>query len=141
MTDYWQYERYLSMGESCVTIAQKANSEAKLALSSFIHALFELDSYAVARIVIKDGKDPLIVLLAPTIDNDLEGLIDVPLPFAEDVRTYRFAPLDKVVTATGNVLTEHRTLPSDALNRAMSEYVDSMDLSKADKDDEGYVVL
>ncbi|KAH8815692.1 SPOC like C-terminal domain-containing protein [Xylogone sp. PMI_703] len=131
------HERFLDMGESCITIALRTNDKARMALSSFVHALHELDSYAVARLVAKDGKDPQILLLAPYIEPDLEGLIDVPLPFAEDVRTYRFPPLDKVIAASGAVMTKHRNLPGDDLVKAMGEYVDSMDLSEFGKDDEG----
>ena len=87
------------MGESCITLAQKGNNKALMGLSSLIHALYELESFAVARIVTKDGKEPQIILLAPQIENDFEALIDVPLPFAEDVRVYKFPPLDKFVTS------------------------------------------
>lgn len=129
------------MGESCITIAQQTNDKARMALSSLIHALFELDSYAVARIVVKSGKDPVIILLAPSIEPHLESLIDVPLPFAEDIRAYRFPPLDRVITTTGGVLEKHRNLPTEDLLGAMSDYVDSMDLSEFGRDDEGYVQL
>jgi ATP-dependent DNA helicase 2 subunit 2 len=113
------------MGESCVTIAQSINEKARLAFSSLVHALHELDSYAVARIVVKDGKDPQIILLAPSIDSDIEALIDVPLPFAEDMRIYRFPPLDKVITSSGASISKHRNLPTTDLVDAMSDYVDS----------------
>ncbi|KUJ20967.1 SPOC domain-like protein [Mollisia scopiformis] len=132
-----KYEQYFTMGESGITIAQQVNDKARVALSSLVHALFELESYAVARLVSKDGKDPQILLLAPYIENHLEALIDVPLPFAEDIRMYRFPPLDRVITASGATLETHRYLPSSDLDDAMSEYVDSMDLSTFDKDDEG----
>lgn len=123
------------MSNTNVIIAQKANDKAALALSSFIHALFELESYAVARLVTKEAKPPLIVLLAPSIEPDYECLIEVQLPFAEDVRSYRFPPLDRVVTVSGKVVTEHRNLPNDALKDAMSKYVDKMELEY--KDEEG----
>jgi ATP-dependent DNA helicase 2 subunit 2 len=109
-----------------------------MALSSFIHALHELDSYAVARFVSKDGKDPQMLLLAPSIEPDLEALVDVPLPFAEDVRVYRFPPLDRVITTSGATLTKHRYLPGDELVDAMSNFVDKMDLSKYGRDDDEY---
>jgi ATP-dependent DNA helicase 2 subunit 2 len=127
------------MGTSGVTVAQRINDKARMALSSLIHALHELSSYAVARIVVKDGKDPQLLLLGPSIEPDLESLLDVPLPFAEDVRQYRFPPLDRVVTASGNTLTKHRNLPTDNLTNAMDAYVDSMDLSSFGRDDEEYV--
>ncbi|KAE9379177.1 putative Ku family DNA helicase [Stipitochalara longipes BDJ] len=135
-----KYERYLNMGESRITIAQPINDKARMAFSSLVHALFELESYAVARIVEKDGKVPQILLLAPSIEPDLEALIDLPLPFAEDVRVYRFPPLDRVITASGSTLKKHRYLPDDDLVGAMSDYVDSMDLSTAGKDEDGQPV-
>ena len=79
----------MNMSNSNVIIAQKTNDKAALALSSLIHALFELDCYAIARLVIKDGKSPLIVLLAPSIEPDYECLLEVQLPFFEGyVRFY-----------------------------------------------------
>ena len=127
----------MHMSVSNVIIAQKTNPKAILALSSLIHALFELESYAVARLVPKDNKDPLLVLLAPSIEADYECLLDVQLPFAEDVRPYKFPPLDRVVTVSGKIITEHRNLPTDDLKSAMSDYVDKMDLSTFGKDDDG----
>ncbi|KAG4413194.1 hypothetical protein IFR04_013659 [Cadophora malorum] len=132
-----KYERYLNMGESCITIAQTVNDKARMAMSSLVHALHELDSYAVARIVAKEGKAPQLLLLAPSIEPELECLVDVPLPFAEDIRVYRFPPLDKVIGSSGTVITKHRYLPSDDLVTAMSDYVDSIDLSTFGKDDDG----
>ncbi|TRX94515.1 hypothetical protein FHL15_004670 [Xylaria flabelliformis] len=132
------YEPFLNMGETGMTIAQKFNDAAALKLSSLIHSLHELESYAVARIVIKDGKEPALILLAPHIEPDFECLYDVPLPFAEDVRNYPFPPLDKVITVHGNTITEnHRNLPSKELQDAMNDYVDAMDISSWEMDDEG----
>ncbi|KAF3386884.1 ATP-dependent DNA helicase II subunit 2 [Penicillium rolfsii] len=123
-----QYDRYLHMSNTNVIIPQRANDKASLALSSLIHALWEQESYAVARLVAKEAKPPIIVLLAPSIELDYECLIEVSLPFAEDVRSYRFPPLDKVVTVSGKIVTEHRNLPTEELQQAMSDYVDKMEL-------------
>ncbi|GAW22222.1 hypothetical protein ANO14919_117580 [Xylariales sp. No.14919] len=133
-----KYEPFLNMGETCMTVAQKSNDAAALKLSSLIHSLHELESYAVARIVTKDGKEPALILLAPNIEPDFECLYDVPLPFAEDVRNYPFPPLGRVVTVQGKTITEnHRNLPSQELQEAMDDYVDAMDISSWEKDDEG----
>ncbi|KAK8055470.1 SPOC like C-terminal domain-containing protein [Apiospora rasikravindrae] len=131
------FEPFVNMGDSCMIVPQKFNDEAAIKLSSFIHSLHELESYAIARLVMKDGKEPLLLILAPHIDLEFECLYDVPLPFAEDVRSYRFPPLDKVVTVTGKVLNEHRQLPSHDLLETMSEYVDAMDISTYEMDDDG----
>ncbi|THX20790.1 putative Ku family DNA helicase [Aureobasidium pullulans] len=132
-----QYERYLDMSKSHVIIAERINEKAIMALSSFIRALYELETYAVARLVPKQGKSPTMVLLAPSVDADAECLFEVELPFAEDLRSYRFPALDKIVTVSGKELKQHRFLPSDDLMDAMSNYVDAMDLSKFGEDEEG----
>lgn len=136
-----KYEPFLDFGESCVTVAQKNSSADALKLSSFIHSLHELESYALARFVAKDGKDPVLLLLAPYVDLEFECLYDVPLPFAEDVRQYPFPPLDKVITANNTTLTKHRFLPSQDLVETMSEYVDAMDISTYALDEEGQRTL
>ena len=123
------------MSNTSIIIGQRGNDKAALALSSFVHALFELESFAVARFVVKENKPPLMVLLAPSIEPEYECLLEVQLPFAEDVRTYRFPPLDKVVTVSGKVVTEHRTLPNDDLLDAMSKYVDNMELVEKDENE------
>ncbi|KAL8898376.1 MAG: hypothetical protein Q9207_006729 [Kuettlingeria erythrocarpa] len=122
---------------SMIIIAQRTNSKAIMALSSLIHALFELESYAIARLVPKADKSPVILLLAPSIEVDYECLLDVQIPFTEDVRSYKFPPLDRVVTISGKEIKEHRNLPNDDLKSAMSDYVDRMDLSTFGRDDEG----
>lgn len=125
------------MGEVCITLPRKFDTKSEMALSSLIWALSELESYAVARIVTKDGKDPLLVLMAPSIEPEMECLYDVPLPFAEDIRSYQFPPLDRVVTVSGQTLTKHRFLPTDELTEAMDDYVDAMDLTSYGIDDNG----
>lgn len=135
--DKKQYVRFLDMNRANMIISQKHNDKASMALSSLIHALYELDSYAVARIVPKDNRGPNLILLAPNIEPDFECLYDVELPFAEDVRNYKFPPLDRVVTVSGKELKVHRNLPNNELQDAMSAYVDSMDLSTFGKDEDG----
>ncbi|KAH7070446.1 ATP-dependent DNA helicase-like protein II [Paraphoma chrysanthemicola] len=132
-----EYERYLSMSRSNFIIAQKTNQPAQLSLSSFIHALYESECYAVARLVTKELKPPVIVLLVPRIEVDWEALIDVELPFEEDMRRYKFPPLDRKLTISGKVITEHKDLPTKDLTDAMSAYVDAMDLSTYGRDEDG----
>ncbi|KAK6353706.1 ATP-dependent DNA helicase II subunit 2 [Orbilia blumenaviensis] len=122
------FERSMCLTNSNIIVASKANDEAIMALSSFIHALYELDSLAIARMVTKDDKPPVMIAMAPIIEPEFECLVEVQLPFAEDVRQYKFAPLDTVKTITGKVLDKHRFIPTEELQEAMNDYVDSMDL-------------
>ncbi|EMD00539.1 hypothetical protein BAUCODRAFT_172807 [Baudoinia panamericana UAMH 10762] len=135
--DKSQYERWMDMTRAALTIAQRGNDKAIMALSSFIHALYELESYAVARLVKKENNEPRIVLVAPCIEPDLECLYDVELPFTEDLRSYKFPPLDRIITVSGKELKVHRNLPNEDLQAAMSDYVDSMDLATFGTNDEG----
>lgn len=132
-----KFDRYLPMSRSNYIVPQKTNSQARLALSSFINALWEAECYAVARLVAKENKAPLMVLLTPRIEPDYEALIEVELPFEEDMRRYKFPPLDKKLTVSGKTITEHKDLPNGDLVNAMSEYVDAMDLSTFATDDDG----
>lgn len=132
-----QYRRYLDLSRAFMIVSKKADEKASMALSSFVHALYELDSYAIARYVAKENSNPKLLLLAPNIEPDFECLYDVELPFSEDVRNYKFPPLDRVLTVSGKSLKVHRHLPNDDLTCAMSDYVDAMDLSSAATNDEG----
>ncbi|OQV05397.1 Ku70/Ku80 alpha/beta domain-containing protein [Cladophialophora immunda] len=128
-------ERYMLMDNTNMIVPQKGNDKAALALSSLIHSLYELGSVAIGRLVKKDMVEPILTLLSPLVEADFECLIENILPFAEDLRSYRFPPLDKVLTVSGKALTEHRNLPSESLLQSMSDFVDSMSLLR-DEDEE-----
>jgi ATP-dependent DNA helicase 2 subunit 2 len=128
-------ERYVIMDNSNMLVPQKGNDKAALALSSLIHALYELGSVAVARFVKKDMNEPILTLLSPSVESDFECLIESVLPFAEDIRAYRFPPLDKVLTIAGKTLSEHRNLPSETLLQDMSQFVDDMTLMNDDEEE------
>lgn len=126
-------ERYSIIDNSNVLVAPKQNDKAAIALSSLIQALHINNSVAVARLVKKSLQEPQVTLLSPLTTGDYQSLVENILPFAEDIRIYRFPPLDKVLTVSGKALTQHRNLPNDDLVKSMSDYVDSMNL---DRDDE-----
>jgi ATP-dependent DNA helicase 2 subunit 2 len=128
----------MALSDASCIVGQKGNERAQIALSSLIHALYENDLLALARLVTKEDKPPVLVMLAPSIEHDIECLVDVQVPFAEDIRQYTFAPLDKVVTMKGKVLTKHRNLPTEEQDEAMSNYVDSMNLMTFSHDEKGY---
>lgn len=127
------------MGETNVTYAKKFDIRSQVGLSSLIQGMHRSRAYAVARLVTKDGKEPLLVLLAPDIEHSC--LYDIPLPFAEDIRGYQFPPLDRVITTSGATLAEHRFLPGKELEEAMSDYVDAMDLAAYAEDEDKFVFI
>jgi ATP-dependent DNA helicase 2 subunit 2 len=70
----------MALSESNCIIASKQNPEAQVALSSLIHALYENGLIALARLVTKADRPPLLVALAPSIELDIECLVDVQVP-------------------------------------------------------------
>jgi ATP-dependent DNA helicase 2 subunit 2 len=72
-----KFKRHMALSESNCIIGQKGNERAQIALSSLIHALHENKCYALARLVTKDGKPPVMVMLTPCIETDIECLVDV----------------------------------------------------------------
>ena len=67
----------MGLSESSLIIGQKMNDRAQIALSSLIHALYENDVYALARLVTKDDKPPVMIMMAPLIETDIECLVDM----------------------------------------------------------------
>jgi ATP-dependent DNA helicase 2 subunit 2 len=132
-----KFERYLEMTRTHYIVAARADARHSMALSSLIHSLIETNSFAIARLVKKQNADPLMLLIAPFIEPEYECLIDSELPFVEDMRYYKFPPLDRVITVSGKQIFEHRNLPSKDLKSAMSNYVKSMDLSDFGRDESG----
>lgn len=60
------------------------------------------------------------------------------MPFADDLRRYRFQSLERLTLKNGEVITEHPFLPTDEQMAAMDDFVDAMDLMHAgEKDEEG----
>ncbi|KKA28187.1 hypothetical protein TD95_003720 [Thielaviopsis punctulata] len=122
------YNTVFNMGESCVSFARRSEPASMLSFATLLTAMDRAGAYAVARFVAKDWKEPQLLLLIPDVEE--QCLYDVPLPFSEDLRRFRFAPLDRLVTVMGETVTaKHKLLPDEDLDAAMSEFVDAMDLS------------
>ena len=67
----------MALSESSCIVGQKGNERAQIALSSLIHALYENDLVALGRLVTKDDKPPIMIMMAPSIEADIECLVDV----------------------------------------------------------------
>lgn len=66
-------------------------------------------------------------------------MVDVQMPFADDVRHYTFPSLTTVKNSKGVPLTKHPNLPTKEMEKAMDNMVDAMSLIVENKEDEsGY---
>ncbi|KAJ8098848.1 SPOC like C-terminal domain-containing protein [Lipomyces tetrasporus] len=115
--------------ETNFIIAKRNEREATLCLSSLIHAMFENQLYGVARFVSKSDRQPVMILLIPFITEDFEALVETQLPFAEDVRSYKFPSLEIIRTIKGKILKEHHYLPTQEMKNNMKDYINAMDIS------------
>jgi ATP-dependent DNA helicase 2 subunit 2 len=59
----------------------------------------------------------------------------------EDVRKYTFPSLEVLQNKAGRQLEQHKNLPSAAMQDAMDNFVDMMDLEDAGRDEDGYVMF
>ncbi|KAI9595138.1 SPOC like C-terminal domain-containing protein [Syncephalis fuscata] len=64
-----------------------------IAISAFVHAMYEMNAYALVRYTYTIYAAPRIGLLWPCIKPGAEYLYYTHLPFAEDVQQVAFAPL------------------------------------------------
>ncbi|KAK9322775.1 SPOC like C-terminal domain-containing protein [Lipomyces orientalis] len=115
--------------ETNFVIAKRNEQEATLCLSSLIHAMFENQLYGVARFVSKSDRLPVMILLMPFITEAFEALVETQLPFAEDVRSYKFPSLEIIRTIKGKILKEHHYLPTQEMKNNMKDYINAMDIS------------
>ena len=64
------------------------------------------------------------------------------MPFADDVRKYNFASLDRLINKKGQLVEQHPYLPSDEQMDAMADFVDAMDLMNAGEElDDGFALV
>ena len=126
------------MGEVTFIWGDNKSPISQVALSSLVQAMNDLRKYAVARYVTRDGSEPKMCVLAPSSVGDIDCLLMVKMPFADDVRKYTFGSLDVLVNKKGERVLEHPYIPTGEQCEAMDRFVDSMDLSSAgEKDEDG----
>lgn len=136
-----QFRRHYLLGEIWNIFADANNLKAQVQLSSLAKAMRDQGKLALVRFVRKENAEPKIGILYPVLRVPDESSADYfhfsEVPFSEDLKRYTFPSLDRVITADGRELKEHRSLPTDSMVRAMEGLVDSMDLMHAFKDEEG----
>ncbi|KAI7905002.1 SPOC like C-terminal domain-containing protein [Cokeromyces recurvatus] len=87
---------YLYSNAHIITAGNYCTEESALALRSFAYALYEKGCLALVRYVFKDDGQPKIGVLHPELVLGSEGIPDTLLlqyfniPFAEDIRDYKF---------------------------------------------------
>ena len=126
----------------------------QVALSSIAQAMAKKELMAIARWVSRDGADPKMGVLSPSLFENVDCLLWVQvsllshchdtqyppaqMPFADDVRKYTFASLDNLINKKGEAVSKHPYIPTDEQQEAMDKFVDAMDVMHAgEKDEEG----
>ncbi|EPY52637.1 Ku domain-containing protein Pku80 [Schizosaccharomyces cryophilus OY26] len=108
---------YYTISDSNIIIP-RGDEGNKQKFSSLVQSLEREHRYALARFVSKEKGAPTLLVLMPFVESKKHYLVDVQLPFAEDVRPYQFPDLEEV----SNPDEKHQ------LDEAINHYVDNMDL-------------
>ncbi|EPQ61200.1 SPOC domain-like protein [Gloeophyllum trabeum ATCC 11539] len=132
------FRRDHAMGEVYYVWADPTSPQQQVAFSSIVQAMFEQGVMAISRWVSRDGADPKMGVLSPSVFESVDCLLWVQMPFADDVRKYTFASLENLVNKNGERILKHPYLPTNEQLDAMDNFVDAMDLMDAgEKDEEG----
>ncbi|KZT24684.1 SPOC domain-like protein [Neolentinus lepideus HHB14362 ss-1] len=132
------FRRDHPMGEVYYVWADPNQPQQQVALSSIVQVMDKEGVMAIARWVNKDGAEPKMGVLCPSVFEKVDCLLWVQMPFADDVRKYTFASLETLVTKNGEQILKHPYLPTKEQMDAMDNFVDAMDLMEAgEKDEEG----
>ncbi|KAG5437562.1 hypothetical protein PCANB_000990 [Pneumocystis canis] len=119
------FSRFIAIGESNIIVPAKADLNAKMSLSSLINAMLKTDTLALARIVTRVNKHPEIIIMAPSVEDNFECLIELTLPFADDCKNFKFPSIKKC-----QIVPDKKTDSSiEDINNLMEKYVTKMDLS------------
>ncbi|XP_066268774.1 X-ray repair cross-complementing protein 5-like [Branchiostoma lanceolatum] len=121
-------KRQYYMGDSVrCFVAEEGDEPAAVALSAFIHALYETNMVAIVRYVYNKNSAPKVAFLSPHIKPNYECLLCIMLPFMEDMRKYTFSSLHP----------NNKNLPSDDQLSAVDDLIDNMNLVMPEKDEDG----
>ncbi|XP_006454821.1 hypothetical protein AGABI2DRAFT_148177 [Agaricus bisporus var. bisporus H97] len=133
-----KFPRELSMGEIQYIWAEPTDPQQQVALSSMVQAMREKECVAIARWVSRDDMDPKMGVLYPEAFERVECFLWAQMPFADDIRKYGFASLDKLISKNGEEIKSHPYIPTESQQNAMDDFVDALDLMNAgEKDEEG----
>ncbi|CAG8538658.1 13242_t:CDS:10 [Funneliformis caledonium] len=132
-----EFRRELILLNVFTVVSKKDDPVAAQRLSSFIHVLYEKDSYAIVRFVKKNFEPPKLGVLIPYIKPPKECLYFARIPFKEDYRRFTFPSLDRIVSKTRKELEVHEYLPTEEMLNKMGKFIEDLDLMNAAIDDDG----
>ncbi|EJT98868.1 SPOC domain-like protein [Dacryopinax primogenitus] len=138
-----KWHREQALGEVSYVYPSDTSAKAQIQFSAIVQVMAEKGVMMTVRYVWRDGADPKVgVCKAQPLGSVEWGGVDcllfVQMPFADDVRKYKFNSLtDLFDKKTGERIKEHSTLPTQEQQSAMDDFVDAMDLMDATQDEEG----
>ncbi|GAA5949862.1 hypothetical protein JCM21900_004229 [Sporobolomyces salmonicolor] len=129
------------MGDVFYVYAAAGQTGSEKVFSALTNGMNEKKCCAVVRFVkkgftsFKSGlvrtPDPQIGILFPAFTDDAEYCYWIRMPFSEDIRPFDFPSLENLFNRKHVHLEKHPHLPTSAMDEAMDNFVDAMDLSTA----------
>ncbi|EJD55401.1 SPOC domain-like protein [Auricularia subglabra TFB-10046 SS5] len=135
----FKFRRDWAMGEVTYVWPDARSGRHQAALSSLVRSMSEKQVYGYCRLISRDNSSPKMCVLRPENVNGVDCFLMVQMPFSNDVRSFGFESLTRLYSKKGTQITQHPLLPTDEQLTAMEAFVDSMDLMRAEKTEEGRV--
>jgi ATP-dependent DNA helicase 2 subunit 2 len=144
--DQAEVGRHLFLNNTVLVKPEKGSQQAQLGVAGLAISLHKDRRVALVRYVARDLTRPRIGILYPHVTDDATSLMFVQLPFADDVREFKFDKLEDVLLEPSQRKTgkrhrlDHRAVPSTELNKRMDAWIESMDLMEAKDGEEAYQI-
>ncbi|KAI8082883.1 SPOC like C-terminal domain-containing protein [Halteromyces radiatus] len=126
------------LSKAYLIVAGANNTEPSgVAIAALARGLYEKEALALVRYVQKANSEPVLGIISPYIDVDINALEFCQIAFAEDIRQYTFNSLDKVVLKSGKIITEdHPLLPTQEMKESMTDFVKHMSIKTEDQEED-----
>ncbi|KAL7414516.1 hypothetical protein BDY24DRAFT_385475 [Mrakia frigida] len=137
-----EFDREFEMGEVRYAWPSPDSAKSQIQLSSLVQAMLghaDGEYYAIFRYCYSNNSSPHLCVAKGAVHYQGQHYLQfVQLPFADDYRRFYFSPLENVVNSKRQLVTTHSTIPTDAQREAISNLVDTMDVSEqGEVDDDG----
>jgi len=141
--DKTEVGRHLFLNNTILVKPEKDSHASALGLSALAISLSNTNRVALCRYVSADNRSPKMGVMIPNVTEETTALYFVQLPFADDVREFKFDKLEDVLLEPMQRKNgkrhrfDHRAVPATEVNQRMDAWIDSMDLMTAARDSEG----
>eukprot|EP01105_Mastigella_eilhardi_P010054 TRINITY_DN2353_c0_g1_i3.p1 TRINITY_DN2353_c0_g1~~TRINITY_DN2353_c0_g1_i3.p1 ORF type:complete len:753 (-),score=192.03 TRINITY_DN2353_c0_g1_i3:99-2321(-) len=131
-TEASSVQRYHYMGPTEMMVGWPGDTHALTAFSALVRAMAETDRVGIFRYVKTKNSAPKLAVCIPHVKHDLDCLYVQLLPFAENLRSYQFPPMNPT-----NSATKKAYIPSPEQLVSAAKLITSFDLMTSAVNEDG----